>query len=234
VGAVYDLNRNYSVYGSYTSIFQPQSKQDEAGRYLDPLQGNNYEAGVKSEFFNRRLNASFAYFLLDQDNYGVDSGGETPAGGTAYRAIDGVRTRGFELEMSGALTPQWQLHGGVVHKISRQQGEKVGTLAPENEFLLSTTYRPARLPDLSVGGSARWQDSTWADVTNQNGDTVEYKIGGYWLFDTMLAYKINKQMTARLNVNNVLDKKYYTIFNWYSTYTWGEGRNTTLSLDYRF
>ncbi len=41
LGAVYDINKTYSVYGSYSGIFRPQSTQDEAGRTLDPLDGKN-------------------------------------------------------------------------------------------------------------------------------------------------------------------------------------------------
>ena len=234
LGAVYDLNEQYSVYGSYTTIFQPQSAQDQQGRTLDPLEGSNYEAGVKGSFFNGRLNASLAYFILEQDNYAEETGGLTPSGGTAYRAIDGVRTKGFEVEFSGRLTPEWQIHAGFNHKISRQQGEKVATLSPENQFTLSSTYKPAFLPGLTLGGGARWQDKTWDQVSDQNGNSVKHTMENYWLLDAMASYQINRNLSANLNVTNLLDKKYHTIFSWYSTYTWGEPRSAMLTLKYKF
>ena len=49
-GLVYDLNQNYSLFASYSSIFKPQSNQDEQGRVLDPLEGRSYEMGLKAEF----------------------------------------------------------------------------------------------------------------------------------------------------------------------------------------
>lgn len=234
LGAVYDLNEQYSVYGSYTTIFQPQSAQDQQGRTLDPLEGSNYEAGIKGSFFNGRLNASLAYFILEQDNYAEETGGLTPSGGTAYRAIDGVRTKGFEVEVSGRLTPEWQIHAGFNHKISRQQGEKVATLSPENQFTLSSTYKPAFLPGLTLGGGARWQDKTWDQVYDQNGNSVKHTMENYWLLDAMASYQINRNLSANLNVTNLLDKKYHTIFSWYSTYTWGEPRSAMLTLKYKF
>lgn len=234
LGAVYDLNEQYSVYGSYTTIFQPQSAQDQRGRTLDPLEGSNYEAGIKGSFFNGRLNASLAYFILEQDNYAEETGGMTPSGGTAYRAIDGVRTKGFEVEVSGRLTPEWQIHVGFNHKISRQQGEKVATLSPENQVTLSSTYKPAFLPGLTLGGGARWQDKTWDQVSDQNGNSVKHTMENYWLLDAMASYQINRNLSANLNVTNLLDKKYHTIFSWYSTYTWGEPRSAMLTLKYKF
>jgi outer membrane receptor for ferric coprogen and ferric-rhodotorulic acid len=50
----------------------------------------------------------------------------------------------------------------------------------------------------------------------------------------MARYQFNDQLSATLNVNNLLDKHYYTIFSWYSTYTWGEPRNVRLTLNYTF
>jgi outer-membrane receptor for ferric coprogen and ferric-rhodotorulic acid len=234
LGAVYDLNDQYSVYGSYTSIYMPQGVQDVHGKTLDPLAGLNYESGIKGSFFNGRLNASAAYFRLEQDNYANATGALTPSGGTAYEAIDGVRTKGFEAEVSGQLTPQWQIHAGFNHKIARRQGDKVATLTPENQFSLSSTYKPGFVPGLSVGGGARWQDKTWGDVSHPTQGTVKHTVDSYWLFDAMASYQIDKNLSVNLNVNNLLDKKYYTIFSWYSTYTWGEGRNAMLTLKYKF
>lgn len=234
LGAVYDLNKQHAIYGSYTSIYLPQSEQDTQGKTLDPLEGINYESGIKSSFFDGRLNTSLAYFILDQDNYAEATSGLTPSGATAYRAIDGVRTRGLEMEVSGRMTSQWQIHAGFNHKISRQQGEKVATLTPENQFMLSSSYKLGTIPGLTLGGGARWQDKTWADVTDQNGNTVKHTVSSYWLLDAMASYQIDKNLSAQLNVTNLLDKKYYTIFSWYSTYTWGEGRNATLTLKYKF
>ena len=50
----------------------------------------------------------------------------------------------------------------------------------------------------------------------------------------MARYDFNKQLSASLSVKNLFDKKYYTIFSWYSTYTWGEPRNVRLTVNYRF
>lgn len=236
VGLIYDLHNNVSVYGSYSGIFMPQSKQDEQGQTIDPLEGNNYEVGIKGAFFANRLNASLAYFRLEQDNYGEESGGTTPSGGVAYRAVDGVETKGYELELAGALTPRWDLHASFTHKVARQDGDKVDTLSPENQFRLYTTYELSGAFDgLTVGGGARWMDKTWGDVSYPpNGGTIKHTVDDYWVVDAMASYRFNDRLTASLKVNNLLDEEYYTIFSWYSTYTWGEPRNVDLSLTYRF
>ncbi|MNE90018.1 Ferripyoverdine receptor precursor [compost metagenome] len=88
---------------------------------------------------------------------------------------------------------------------------------------------------LTLGGGVRWQDETWGNVKNpQYADSVKHTVSDYWLVDAMANYQVNDQLSLSLNVNNLLDEKYYTIFSWYSTYTWGEGRNYNLGLKYKF
>src|SRR5690606_28385720 len=67
-GLIYDIDDIYSAYVSYTDIFNPQDYQDRNGNYLDPLEGENYEAGIKAEYLQGRLNAMISVFRIDQDN----------------------------------------------------------------------------------------------------------------------------------------------------------------------
>ena len=132
--------------------------------------------------------------------------------------------------------PGWQVQGGFSHKIARQAGGKVTTLEPENQFSLHTSYRlDGDWKGLTLGGGARWQDSTFGEITNPATQAkVVHRTQPYWLLDAMARYEFNDRLSATLNVNNLLDKRYYTIFSWYSTYTWGEPRNVRLTLNYRF
>lgn len=240
VGAVYDLNDQYSVYASYSSIFKPQAYQDENGHRLDPLSGKNYEAGLKGEFFAGLLNASLAYYQLEQDNFALErpkSAGAAASLEPVYDAVDGVKTKGLEFELSGQITPDWNLHAGFNHKVSKRQGEKIATLTPENELTLYSSYQPTQwVEGLTLGGGARWQDKTWGQVSDPlNPNTARrHEVASYWLLDAMANYKVNEQLSVSFNVDNLLDKKYYTIFNWYSTYNWGEGRRYNLGLKYSF
>nr|WP_245153802.1 TonB-dependent siderophore receptor [Allopusillimonas ginsengisoli] len=235
LGIIYDLNDNWSAYASYTSIFSPQSLQDEQGKTLDPLEGNNYEAGIKASFYNGRLNASAAIFQLEQDNFGIESGGTTPSGGVAYRAAQGVKTKGFELELSGQLTPAWQVSAGYTHNVSRQEGDRVSTLTPANQFSVFTSYKlGGQLSGLTLGAGARWQDKTWGMISAPDGQSVKHTVDDLLLVDLMARYDFTKQLSGTLKVSNLLDKKYYTIFSWYSTYTWGEPRNIMANLRYQF
>ncbi|PAV68150.1 hypothetical protein WR25_00265 [Diploscapter pachys] len=57
---------------SYTDIFQPQDSQDSSGTPVRPIEGKNYEVGIKGEYFDGALNASLAVFRIDQENRAVE------------------------------------------------------------------------------------------------------------------------------------------------------------------
>lgn len=235
-GAVFDLTDTLSAYASYTGIFMPQAAQNEQGAPLPPLEGTNAEVGLKAAFFDGRLNTNAAYFQVKQDNYAVPSGGLTPTGAPAYRPADGVMTEGFELEISGQLSPRWQLQAGFTHNVSQLDNVRVTTLTPANQFTFYSTYKlDGALDGLTLGGGARWMDQTWADVWNAGrGAYVEHTAPSYWVVDAMASYKFNDNLLASLNIRNLLDNKYYTFYNWYTGYAWGAPRSVLLTMTYKF
>ncbi|MBW7902135.1 MAG: TonB-dependent siderophore receptor [Rhodocyclaceae bacterium] len=235
-GVVYDLTPQLSAYASYTTIFKPQTAQDVTGRTLDPMEGNNVEVGLKGEFFDKRLNASLALFQVDQDNYANSTGAKAPSGNPAYEAVDGVKTRGWELEAVGHLTPQWQVHAGFTHKVARRDGNKTGTDVPENQITLRSSYRfGGDLAGLTLGGGARWQSKAWADIWHgASGSYIAHTASGYTVLDLMGSYQFSPKLSASLNVTNLLDRKYHSMYSYYGTYAWGEPRRVAVNLKYRF
>ncbi|WP_211116119.1 TonB-dependent receptor [Methylophaga sp. SB9B] len=99
LGLVYDFADNWSAYTSYTTIFNPQSYLDVNGRYIDPKEGENYELGLKSEFWDKRLTAALSIFEVHQDNLAVADGNAlAPDGNQAYRAESGTKTADLKLK----------------------------------------------------------------------------------------------------------------------------------------
>src|SRR5690606_5684025 len=122
-GITYDFLENWSAYASYTSIFKPQTVRSESGAFLDPLTGDSYEAGIKAAFFNLRLNLHGAVYRIQQDNLAIALPNNVlaPDGSTAYRAVSGAKTDGFELELAGMLTRNWQASAGFAHNVTEDR-----------------------------------------------------------------------------------------------------------------
>ncbi|WP_394560003.1 TonB-dependent siderophore receptor [Aquipseudomonas alcaligenes] len=229
-GVVYDLNDIWSVYGSYTSIFKPQSYKTLTGAYIDPLEGVGYEVGSKAAFFDERLNLGIALYQIEQDNLAVALADDqlAPDGSQAYRAESGTKTRGFEVELSGELATDWQASASFSRNIVQDaDGNKLNTNIAQNTAKLFTTYVLRSIGNgLTVGGGVNWQSEIYSDgvgpARNQRFTQDDYAV-----VDVMARYPITEQLSATLNLNNLLDEEYYTSTS--SSY-YGAPRNASLGL----
>lgn len=232
LGLVYDLDDNWSAYASYTTIFKPQSNQDASGAYLDPEEGVNYELGIKSEFWDKRLTAAFSIFEVRQDNLAVADGSSlAPNGNQAYRAESGTRTRGFEVEVAGEILPDWQVSASYTYaEIKDSDDDRLLTEVPRDTFKLFTRYRLQSLPQLKVGGGLRWQGAEYYKDAGPNDET--FSQDAYSVVDLMAQYAFTPQTSVSLNLNNVFDENYYTAIGsrgWYGT-----PRSATATVVYAF
>jgi len=240
-GVVYDLNDTHSVYASWTSIYKPQSLRDADGSTLEPREGDNYEVGLKSEFFDGRLNTSIAAYEVKQDNLAVLDEGKTVNNDgmtAAYKAVSGATTRGFEVEANGELMPGWNVSASYNHGITKDRdGERLNTEAPANMVKLWSTYRlPGDFDRLTVGGGANWQSGTHITVTPSTAlGTVKAKQSQFTVVNLMARYQLTDQLSTTLNINNLFDKKYISALDttFYSGY-YGEPRNVMLNTRYDF
>lgn len=243
VGVVFDLNQTYSLYGSYTDIFQPQNLMDTSGKMLAPITGKSSEVGIKGEYFGGRLNSALSFFDILQKNKGVSLGTFDPDGAgplpvaTYYAAADGITSKGFEFELSGELSPGWNLTGGYTQfRATNADGTAASTIYPNKEFRLFTTYRlPGAWNALTLGGGVNWQAATYTYATNPaTGANEKIEQSAYSLFNLTARYDFSKQLSAQLNINNVFNKKYFALFDAYDQLTYGEPRNAMLNLRYKF
>ena len=100
VGLVYDIDRHWSAYASHTAIFNPQSETDANGNTLAPVEGKTTEAGLKSAFYNGKLNLSGAVFKTKQDNTAEQA--DFVGGKAWYRGLN-AESKGVEFDLAGEL-----------------------------------------------------------------------------------------------------------------------------------
>lgn len=230
-GLVFDINDTYSAYTSYTEIFQPQTLKDRNGSYLDPVDGKSYEVGVKGAWFDNRLNASLAVFRIEQDNVGQITGEPVPGSQNefAYRAARGTVSRGFEFELNGELAPGWNATFGASRYVAKDANDAdINTNLPQTALKLFTSYTPQSLQELTVGGGANWQNRIYYPVPAYG----RIEQSGYALVSAFVRYRISPEFSVQANLNNLLDKKYYSQITGYGAY--GDGRNGSLTFTWAF
>ncbi|WP_447588020.1 TonB-dependent siderophore receptor [Aquipseudomonas campi] len=237
LGIVYDLNETYSVYASYTNIFQPQTFYKTAsGGAVDPLTGDNYEIGLKGEFFDGALNASVALFEVKQKNEAAEVGVDA-SGKTVYKTIAGTRTRGIETEVSGEVLPGLNVFGGYTYRESHDKdGGRVSTTQPMSLFKLGTSYRlPGKLDHLTIGGNVIWQSDVYAArQINWTGPERKATQDSYALLGLFANYEVDEHLSVGLKLNNLTDQKYYDGIGTFSSGSYGEPRNAAVNAKWRF
>ncbi|MDS1315697.1 TonB-dependent siderophore receptor [Aliarcobacter butzleri] len=228
VGLIYDLDDNHSIYTSYTSIFKPQNFKDTSGNYLDPIEGKSYEAGIKGEYFDGRLNTAISIFRIEQDGVGEKIDGVFVANTTeqAYKVAKGVVSKGVEFNISGEITDNFNLDFGLANfEAEQENGTKFNTDSSRTTANLFAKYA---IDDYRFGAGLNYKSKFY---TGSNATKITQD--AFITTDLMAGYKVNKNLDFQLNVNNVFDEKYYDrIGN--NSMVYGDPRNFTLGMKYTF
>lgn len=222
-GVVYDLNDTWSLYASYTKIFNPQGSwvQDAQFKPIDPMQGIGYEMGIKGSHFDGKLNSSVAVFKLEQDNLAIWQHDNV------YEAKQDTTSKGIEMEINGELAEGWQASAGYAYTLTTDnQDERINTVLPRHSLKTFTSYRlPGVLDKVTVGGGVNWQSKVGNDLHT-------FTQGSYAIANLMARYDINEHLEASVNLNNLFDREYYSMAGLYGTY--GAPRNVMTNFTYRF
>lgn len=225
-GVVHALDEVWSLYASYTKIFQPQMArviQYTGGSPVNPEEGTSYEAGVKASFHDGRLTSSLALFRTEQDNLAIWNNDLY-----TYDIVSGTQTQGVELELNGELAEGWQFSGGYAYGVTTDEHDKrILTRIPRHNVKTFTSYRlPGVWNRLTVGGGLNWQSKIGENLHAYTQDS-------YFLASLMARYEISDDLSTSLHVNNLFDKEYFMgVSSNYGTY--GAPRNFMASLQYRY
>ncbi len=237
-GITYDINDNHSLYSNYSTIFQPQSERDINGLYLDPIEGKNYEIGLKSESDNGALQSQVSIFRIEQNDLAQPDGGQTIPGAGLEKAYVGAdaTSQGVEVEVTGQLSDKLQATIGYTHFNAKgKNGKAINTGYADTTLNLFATYdMDDIIPNLTVGGGIDWSNGYYGIVTNPvTGQSEKYGQDDVTLASIMARYTVNENLEAQLNVNNLFNQKYLAGENFFGL-TYGEPINVVGRLTYRF
>jgi len=207
-----------SLYGSYSENFGASNSMWNAPgqQVLPPQTAQQWELGAKTEFWDGRLSASFAYFDLTKQNIAVSD----PSNPLLQIASGEQESRGYEFEAAGEILPGWRAVAAYTHLayaninvgynggVGDDTGHRLFN-APRNFGSLWNTYefQNASLRGLKFGGGI--VAASQSQGTNAN----DFQLPGYVTLNLMTSYQMQvmgKHLTFQLNANNLLDKTYYS------------------------
>jgi catecholate siderophore receptor len=198
-----------SVYASYTRTYLPRAGEQLASlsltnQALEPEHFRNYEVGAKWDVTSRLAFTTAAYRLL-RGNVVVRDAVDP----TLSHLVDGERSSGLEVELSGDLTTRWRVQGGyayqdgeITHSVSATvpAGARLAQV-PRHSFSVWNRYDLTERVGVGLGVISM------SDRFVATDNTVV--LPAFTRVDGALFYQITPRIRAHVNVENALDTRYY-------------------------
>ncbi len=197
-----------SIYGSYSVSYLPSSGDQFSSlttitEQVKPEQFNNYEVGLKWDVLPT-LFLTTAVYRLDRTN----TRSTDPNDPTRIVQTGSQRTNGYELGLTGGVTPAWTVAGGYAYQdafvtsatTAAVAGAQVGQV-PRHTFSLWNNYR--FYPRLAAGLGLIYRSDMFAAIDN----TVS--LPGYTRADAAAFFSLTKRVRIQANVENLFDTRYY-------------------------
>jgi len=251
IGLTYEISDNISTYATYLGGFQPHTNTvslspsaegffwSASPSRFDPLESSLKEIGFKAEFMNGKVFANLAFFDITQknillgDTYNLDN----------LTTRGEQRSRGFELDLSGYVTPNFQLIASygfndaeiVEDAIDVFIGERIGGAPKHNaNFWGRYDFINNSLEGIGFGFGAQYMDEryTWYNPTYA---TDRVLLPSFTTFDAALYYKPdNSGIQLTLKANNLFNKTHWLGGLNPSRLGPGAPRNILLNVTYKF
>jgi len=207
-GLVYKPDPTVSIYGSYSVSYLPSSGDQFSSlttitQQVKPEKFTNYEIGAKFDL-RRDVFLTAAAYQLDRTNTRATD----PNDPTRILQTGSQRSEGFEIGLTGTVTQNWTVSVGYAYQQATIRSTTTAAPAgatvaqvPKHSFSLWNKYRLTEKLAVGVGVIAR--SVMFATVDN----TVI--IPGYTRVDAAFFYSLSDRWHAQVNVENLLNKKYY-------------------------
>jgi catecholate siderophore receptor len=199
-----------------------------------PEQSKNIEFGAKLDTADKRFTTRLAIFQSTKYN---ERNTDPDSAATQFLLSGQRHTSGLEIDITGRLTPEWEVFGSYMWmpdamidvaaptaSAGARQGERPG-LTPVNSGTLWSTYQVTYKLRMGAGINFRSEQSA---ATNPG-----FMAPGFATLDLMGEYKFNDRYTLKGNVTNVANTLYADAL-YTGHYIPGSGRNVQVTLNIKF
>ena len=216
-----------ALFADITKQSQPNGTSPATGTNPTTT-GKQYEFGVRTQLFDKKVYATLTYFNISQNNFSIpnQANAVVPPPAIPFPPIFTNRAdKGVEFETTSAITENLSIIGNVSYEHDR-------TPAPYNQvfrgvadktaaaFLNYTFDKTGPLTGLAAGIGVDYASKRPGDNPNPGGfltgsTASDFVVGqptfylpARTLVNAMVSYRIDKHWRAQLNVNNLFNKSY--------------------------
>jgi catecholate siderophore receptor len=207
-GLIWQPSKELSFYSSAGRSFQPAGDGlsiAATNAALSPQETTSFEVGSKWDLIADRLTGTAAVFQVERNI------SETNPRTSVVSNVGNQRSRGIELNLDGRITKQWSVAAGysllgaeIVDGGYDSGGVllngRLPGLVPRNSATLFTTFDLRH--GFGIGGGAVYMGGRFTS----NDDSVS--LPAFTVLNGVAYYR-DRHWEARLNLNNILNHRYY-------------------------
>jgi catecholate siderophore receptor len=191
---------------------------------LEPEQFRNFEIGAKWDIADR-VAVTAATYRLDRTNTRAPS----PNDPAVTVQTGSQRSEGYEFGVNGRLLPNWEVAGGFARQHARitsttasaREGATV-PVVPASSFSLWNRYQLAS--GFGIGLGVVHQSAIYAAIDNA------VQLPSFTRVDGAAFLRLGTRLRAQMNLENVLNAKYYPLAHNNNNITPGSPRAVRISL----
>lgn len=196
-----------SIYGSYSKSNKPNSSFDRFGRVLDPERGVSYEVGAKADLLNGAFSLTGALFHIVKQNVA-----NTDPDDVNFNIAAGeVRSRGFDVTLSGEPVKGWRITGGYSYadaEVTKDNRLPLGiglSNAPRHSASALSVYEIQNGP---LQGFGFGTGVVYVGSRPVATSATSVSLPGYTIVNLLAYYDLTDKIRLQANVNNLFDKRY--------------------------
>lgn len=242
VGAAYLFDSGIAPYVSYATSFEPPSGlgySTTGGVVLDPVEGQQIEAGVKYQPEGSDSYLAASVYHLVQSNMTTSDAAHSGY----YLQVAEVTTTGVELEAKLAFDAGWNVTAAYTHVDAEMTENATSTYVgnrpyavPENAASLWVHYdvQGGALEGLGLGAGVRYIGSTYGNEANT------FKVSDFTLFDAALNYDFGRRnpdlagLSLNVTASNIFNKEYVSSCSSTIACFYGSNRTVYATLKYKW
>lgn len=235
LGLVYKPTNTTALFVSYASSFSPNTGTDIYYQALSPSIIDQYEVGIKNDFFHDVLTANLTFYYIRNNNLAqtaqFDSSGKENSNTNLKELVGETASKGVELDVTVNPTSNLSIMAGYSYNDMRYKKtpETTGSYI-EGERLVNTpqhtangsifyTFNTLKLKGLKVGASVFYTGDRNAGWNNTIGQTQQYSrlipVEGFTTIDISAGYTINN-VSLLAKVSNITNTFNYYVHENYS------------------
>ena len=225
LGFLYDITDQISVFAQYAEGFRSPDYESAnltftnfAYRYsvapnpdLEAEESAGYEVGLRGNHSD--LSWSLALYDTDYEKFiETDLTGSTDQGISIYQYVNlnDVAIRGAELELEKTISDNFMVKFAANRTYGESAGEKLTSINP-SEASISLAWRSedGKLGVRTISSLVASGPSGLPPSCGRSGCNALLEVPGRGTHDVFIDYLVTEQLSARLGVTNITDKKYW-------------------------